>query len=142
MWPRAAAQHSNSASLCLSQSPSVLDAMCTEDADCPMGNPVVHGNGTGCFAKKNIKSFNSSCLVANRSTKVPDCPSSVLFVSVHRGALQPFILGSTLQRPVTAGQAGAAGTRCCHSKYRGALFLMLAAGIETSVPCDWQVFLS
>ncbi|KFW86722.1 P2X purinoceptor 6, partial [Manacus vitellinus] len=27
------------------ESPSVLDAMCTEDADCPMGNPVVHGNG-------------------------------------------------------------------------------------------------
>lgn len=38
---------------CLSQSPSVLDGMCTEDVDCPVGNPVVHGNGTGCFAKNN-----------------------------------------------------------------------------------------
>ncbi|NWR88985.1 P2RX6 protein, partial [Furnarius figulus] len=27
------------------ESPSVLDAMCMEDADCPMGNPVVNGNG-------------------------------------------------------------------------------------------------
>lgn len=43
---------SDSTSLCPSQSPSVLDGMCTEDADCPMGNPVVHGNGTGCFAKE------------------------------------------------------------------------------------------
>lgn len=51
-WPQVAAQHSDSASLCSSQSPSVLDGMCTQDADCPMGNPVVHGNGTGCFAKE------------------------------------------------------------------------------------------
>ncbi|XP_074966304.1 P2X purinoceptor 6 isoform X2 [Phalacrocorax aristotelis] len=27
------------------ESPTVLDAICTEDADCPKGNPVIHGNG-------------------------------------------------------------------------------------------------
>ncbi|XP_030316385.1 P2X purinoceptor 6 isoform X3 [Calypte anna] len=27
------------------ESPSVLEATCTEDADCPVGNTVVHGNG-------------------------------------------------------------------------------------------------
>ncbi|XP_061865970.1 P2X purinoceptor 6 isoform X12 [Colius striatus] len=43
------------------QSPSILDAMCTEDADCPMGNPVVHGNGikTGKCVKFNTS--HSTC---------------------------------------------------------------------------------
>lgn len=58
--------------------------------------------------KKNIKSSNLSCLVANRSTEVPDGPSSALFV--RGSALQAFILGKTLQRPVVAGRGGAAGT--------------------------------
>lgn len=35
---------------CLFQSPSVLDGICMEDVDCSVGNPVVHGNGTACFA--------------------------------------------------------------------------------------------
>ncbi|XP_032562048.1 P2X purinoceptor 6-like isoform X5 [Chiroxiphia lanceolata] len=42
------------------ESPSVLDAMCTEDADCPMGNPVVHGNG--------IKTGKCVMFSATRST--------------------------------------------------------------------------
>jgi len=38
----------------VSQSPSVLDAMCAEDADCPVGKPVDRGNGTECFATKIV----------------------------------------------------------------------------------------
>ncbi|XP_051630124.1 P2X purinoceptor 6-like isoform X3 [Manacus candei] len=40
------------------ESPSVLDAMCTEDADCPMGNPVVHGNG---IKTGKCVMFNATC---------------------------------------------------------------------------------
>ncbi|KGL77547.1 P2X purinoceptor 6, partial [Tinamus guttatus] len=43
------------------ESPSVLDGICREDADCPMGNPVVHGNGikTGKCVKYNTS--HSTC---------------------------------------------------------------------------------
>ncbi|XP_009082079.1 PREDICTED: P2X purinoceptor 6-like, partial [Acanthisitta chloris] len=40
------------------ESPSVLDAMCTEDADCPMGNPVIHGNG---IKTGRCVMFNATC---------------------------------------------------------------------------------
>ncbi|NWW56235.1 P2RX6 protein, partial [Ifrita kowaldi] len=40
------------------ESPSVLDGMCTEDADCPVGNPVVHGNG---IKTGKCLMFNATC---------------------------------------------------------------------------------
>ncbi|KFP55848.1 P2X purinoceptor 6, partial [Cathartes aura] len=43
------------------QSPSVLDAMCTEDADCPMGNPVVHGNGIKTGKCVMFNTTHSTC---------------------------------------------------------------------------------
>ncbi|XP_050762600.1 P2X purinoceptor 6, partial [Gymnogyps californianus] len=43
------------------ESPSVLDAMCTEDADCPMGNPVVHGNGIKTGKCVMFNTTHSTC---------------------------------------------------------------------------------
>ncbi|NWH20822.1 P2RX6 protein, partial [Grus americana] len=42
-------------------SPSVLDAKCTEDADCPMGNPVVHGNGIKTGKCVMFNTTHSTC---------------------------------------------------------------------------------
>ncbi|XP_009461008.1 PREDICTED: P2X purinoceptor 6 [Nipponia nippon] len=43
------------------ESPSVLDAMCTEDADCPMGNPVVRGNGIKTGKCVMFNTTHSTC---------------------------------------------------------------------------------
>ncbi|KAM3661346.1 P2X purinoceptor 6 isoform 1-T1 [Ammospiza maritima maritima] len=43
------------------ESPSVLDGMCTEDADCPMGNPVVHGNGIKTGKCLMFNATHSTC---------------------------------------------------------------------------------
>ncbi|GAB0196729.1 P2X purinoceptor 6 [Grus japonensis] len=43
------------------ESPSVLDAKCTEDADCPMGNPVVHGNGIKTGKCVMFNTTHSTC---------------------------------------------------------------------------------
>ncbi|KFV20526.1 P2X purinoceptor 6, partial [Tauraco erythrolophus] len=43
------------------QSPSVLDATCTEDADCPTGNPVVHGNGIKTGKCVMFNTTHSTC---------------------------------------------------------------------------------
>ncbi|NWW82897.1 P2RX6 protein, partial [Climacteris rufus] len=43
------------------ESPSVLDGMCTEDADCPMGNPVVHGNGIKTGKCVMFNATHSTC---------------------------------------------------------------------------------
>ncbi|KAM6119990.1 LOW QUALITY PROTEIN: P2X purinoceptor 6 [Phoenicopterus ruber ruber] len=43
------------------ESPSVLDALCTEDADCPMGNPVVHGNGIKTGKCVMFNTTHSTC---------------------------------------------------------------------------------
>ncbi|XP_068065333.1 P2X purinoceptor 6 isoform X3 [Anomalospiza imberbis] len=43
------------------ESPSVLDGMCTEDADCPMGNPVVHGNGIKTGKCLMFNASHSTC---------------------------------------------------------------------------------
>ncbi|NWT79775.1 P2RX6 protein, partial [Lanius ludovicianus] len=40
------------------ESPSVLDGICTEDADCLMGSPVVHGNG---IKTGKCLMFNATC---------------------------------------------------------------------------------
>ncbi|XP_010150651.1 PREDICTED: P2X purinoceptor 6-like, partial [Eurypyga helias] len=42
-------------------SPAVLDAMCSEDADCPMGNPVVHGNGIKTGKCVMFNTTHSTC---------------------------------------------------------------------------------
>ncbi|XP_009956896.1 PREDICTED: P2X purinoceptor 6-like, partial [Leptosomus discolor] len=44
-WKRWERARGNGSSSTETWSPSVLDALCTEDADCPVGNPVVRGNG-------------------------------------------------------------------------------------------------
>ncbi|NWR53514.1 P2RX6 protein, partial [Regulus satrapa] len=46
---------------CPSQSPSVLDGMCTEDADCPVGSPVVHGNGIKTGKCLMFNTTHSTC---------------------------------------------------------------------------------
>ncbi|KAJ7426147.1 purinergic receptor P2X 6 [Willisornis vidua] len=43
------------------ESPSVLDAMCLEDADCPMGNPVIHGNGIKTGKCVMFNATHSTC---------------------------------------------------------------------------------
>ncbi|NXI55081.1 P2RX6 protein, partial [Chloroceryle aenea] len=43
------------------QSPSVLDATCTEDADCPVGNPVVRGNGIKTGKCVMFNTTHSTC---------------------------------------------------------------------------------
>uniref|UniRef100_U3JWK8 Uncharacterized protein n=1 Tax=Ficedula albicollis TaxID=59894 RepID=U3JWK8_FICAL len=43
------------------ESPSVLDGMCTEDADCPMGSPVVHGNGIKTGKCLMFNATHSTC---------------------------------------------------------------------------------
>ncbi|NXI41221.1 P2RX6 protein, partial [Galbula dea] len=43
------------------ESPFVLDAMCTEDADCHMGNPVVHGNGIKTGRCVMFNTTHSTC---------------------------------------------------------------------------------
>ncbi|KAL2298669.1 hypothetical protein Nmel_015675 [Mimus melanotis] len=43
------------------ESPSVLDGMCTEDADCPLGNPVVHGNGIKTGKCLMFNATHSTC---------------------------------------------------------------------------------
>ncbi|XP_075625869.1 P2X purinoceptor 6 isoform X5 [Balearica regulorum gibbericeps] len=43
------------------ESPSVLDAKCTEDGDCPMGNPVVHGNGIKTGKCVMFNTTHSTC---------------------------------------------------------------------------------
>ncbi|XP_066055615.1 P2X purinoceptor 6 isoform X5 [Chamaea fasciata] len=43
------------------ESPSVLDGMCTEDADCPVGNPVVHGNGIKTGKCLKFNATHSTC---------------------------------------------------------------------------------
>ncbi|KFW65066.1 P2X purinoceptor 6, partial [Pygoscelis adeliae] len=43
------------------QSPSVLDAVCTEDADCPVGNPVVRGNGIKTGKCVMFNTTHSTC---------------------------------------------------------------------------------
>ncbi|XP_010279902.1 PREDICTED: P2X purinoceptor 6-like, partial [Phaethon lepturus] len=42
-------------------SPSVLDATCTEDADCPVGNPVVRGNGIKTGKCVMFNTTHSTC---------------------------------------------------------------------------------
>uniref|UniRef100_A0A8C9F0R6 Purinergic receptor P2X 6 n=1 Tax=Pavo cristatus TaxID=9049 RepID=A0A8C9F0R6_PAVCR len=44
-----------------SGSPSVLDGICVEDVDCPMGNPVVHGNGIKTGKCVMFNSTHSTC---------------------------------------------------------------------------------
>ncbi|KAM7034424.1 P2X purinoceptor 6 isoform 3-T3 [Acridotheres tristis] len=44
-----------------SESPSVLDGMCTEDADCPLGKPVVHGNGIKTGKCLMFNTTHSTC---------------------------------------------------------------------------------
>ncbi|XP_009319357.1 PREDICTED: P2X purinoceptor 6 [Pygoscelis adeliae] len=43
------------------ESPSVLDAVCTEDADCPVGNPVVRGNGIKTGKCVMFNTTHSTC---------------------------------------------------------------------------------
>ncbi|NXM84369.1 P2RX6 protein, partial [Oenanthe oenanthe] len=43
------------------ESPSVLDGMCTEDADCPVGSPVVHGNGIRTGKCLMLNATHSTC---------------------------------------------------------------------------------
>ncbi|XP_010004803.1 PREDICTED: cationic amino acid transporter 4 [Chaetura pelagica] len=43
------------------ESPSVLDATCTEDADCPVGNTVVHGNGIKTGKCVMFNASHSTC---------------------------------------------------------------------------------
>ncbi|XP_027751179.1 P2X purinoceptor 6-like isoform X3 [Empidonax traillii] len=43
------------------ESPSVLDAMCAEDADCPVGNPVVRGNGIKTGKCVMFNATHSTC---------------------------------------------------------------------------------
>ncbi|KAF1425996.1 P2X purinoceptor 6, partial [Spheniscus magellanicus] len=43
------------------ESPSVLDAVCTEDADCPVGNPVVRGNGIKTGKCVTFNTTHSTC---------------------------------------------------------------------------------
>ncbi|XP_050174448.1 P2X purinoceptor 6-like isoform X1 [Myiozetetes cayanensis] len=43
------------------ESPSVLDATCTEDADCPVGNPVVRGNGIKTGKCVMFNATHSTC---------------------------------------------------------------------------------
>ncbi|NXJ95098.1 P2RX6 protein, partial [Corythaixoides concolor] len=43
------------------ESPSALDATCTEDADCPTGNPVVHGNGIKTGKCVMFNTTHSTC---------------------------------------------------------------------------------
>ncbi|NWZ24802.1 P2RX6 protein, partial [Asarcornis scutulata] len=43
------------------ESPSVLDGMCTEDVDCPVGNPVVHGNGIKTGKCVMFNATHSTC---------------------------------------------------------------------------------
>ncbi|NWQ84443.1 P2RX6 protein, partial [Columbina picui] len=43
------------------ESPVVLDAMCTEDADCPMGNPVARGNGIKTGKCVMFNTTHSTC---------------------------------------------------------------------------------
>ncbi|XP_035196201.1 P2X purinoceptor 6 isoform X3 [Oxyura jamaicensis] len=43
------------------ESPSVLDGMCTEDVDCPVGNPVVHGNGIKTGKCVMFNTTHSTC---------------------------------------------------------------------------------
>ncbi|NXD87845.1 P2RX6 protein, partial [Halcyon senegalensis] len=43
------------------ESPSVLDATCTGDADCPVGNPVVHGNGIKTGKCVMFNATHSTC---------------------------------------------------------------------------------
>ncbi|NXX43825.1 P2RX6 protein, partial [Tricholaema leucomelas] len=45
------------------ESPSVLDARCTEDADCPRGSPVVGGNGIRTGKCVMFNSSHSTCEV-------------------------------------------------------------------------------
>ncbi|NWU93735.1 P2RX6 protein, partial [Upupa epops] len=45
------------------ESPSVLDAMCSSDADCPAGYPVVHGNGMKTGKCVVFNSTHSTCEV-------------------------------------------------------------------------------
>ncbi|XP_067162859.1 P2X purinoceptor 6 isoform X6 [Apteryx mantelli] len=62
------------------ESPSVLDGICREDADCPVGNPVVRGNGikTGkCVMFNTTHStceIYSWCPVENDTLPSPFCP--------------------------------------------------------------------
>uniref|UniRef100_A0A8B9BGM8 Purinergic receptor P2X 6 n=1 Tax=Anser brachyrhynchus TaxID=132585 RepID=A0A8B9BGM8_9AVES len=43
------------------ESPSVLDGMCTEDVDCPVGSPVVHGNGIKTGKCVMFNTTHSTC---------------------------------------------------------------------------------
>ncbi|XP_065594888.1 P2X purinoceptor 6 isoform X1 [Cyrtonyx montezumae] len=43
------------------ESPSVKDGICVEDVDCPMGNPVVHGNGIKTGKCVMFNSTHSTC---------------------------------------------------------------------------------
>ncbi|KAM8797546.1 P2X purinoceptor 6 [Eudromia elegans] len=43
------------------ESPSVLDGICREDADCPMGNPVVRGNGIKTGKCVRFNTSHSTC---------------------------------------------------------------------------------
>ncbi|XP_035425158.1 P2X purinoceptor 6 [Cygnus atratus] len=43
------------------KSPSVLDGMCTEDVDCPVGSPVVHGNGIKTGKCVMFNTTHSTC---------------------------------------------------------------------------------
>ncbi|KAM6297896.1 LOW QUALITY PROTEIN: P2X purinoceptor 6 [Aegotheles albertisi] len=43
------------------ESPAVPDAACTEDADCPMGSPVVHGNGIKTGKCVMFNTTHSTC---------------------------------------------------------------------------------
>ncbi|KAM6052034.1 P2X purinoceptor 6 isoform 2-T2 [Chlamydotis macqueenii] len=43
------------------ESPSVLNAVCVEDADCPTGNPVVHGNGIRTGKCVMFNTTHSTC---------------------------------------------------------------------------------
>ncbi|XP_068766747.1 P2X purinoceptor 6 isoform X1 [Struthio camelus] len=43
------------------ESPSVLDGICREDADCPIGDPVVHGNGIKTGKCVMFNTTHSTC---------------------------------------------------------------------------------
>ncbi|NXW60722.1 P2RX6 protein, partial [Eurystomus gularis] len=43
------------------ESPTILNATCTEDADCPVGNPVVHGNGIKTGKCVMFNTTHSTC---------------------------------------------------------------------------------
>ncbi|NXW93849.1 P2RX6 protein, partial [Alopecoenas beccarii] len=43
------------------ESPTVLDAVCTEDADCPVGNPVARGNGIKTGKCVMLNATHSTC---------------------------------------------------------------------------------